>query len=472
MIVMSNDLTGQTDDGGDPKKLTHEPDNLNMLYIYNFFVEHDFQFVHDVGESGRPYVTRNGADIDTKDARINATVQQYSWDNSTGSKVAVSEDIRQGVHTVEYDVYVDPNSTTPVNLKLPFQNYYGDGNNLEPTAYIRWYDWTTDINHTRLIKDGSYLEDMQEVNNGSTVSRGFFMLNNSVGGIKPTQDLVGVTFNPNGLTELVTIACDVSKYYDGIYEGSANDTRTGFSGKKHPYLMHEPTLSTRYIFNIRPASVIATSIQMGEDKLAAGGPDMFQLAEDNGRISVAMKDASTSFSIRASLSELDYYYINNGSSVMSCDKIAWYAYLEDETGIYRNDAKLAFNGTNENQRISRFKVEALTGTYTSISGGGSKSVTAQAGQRFHLVGYVGNNTRMAPVVHYEVNLIDAPAYAVSDLPLERTEAYLRQHMTLQATVDFDGLGGTELSFYDYISEREPLYRATAMERGSVWLLLS
>lgn len=451
MIVMSNDLTGQTtaditDTWGQPdKKLTHEPDDLKMLYIYNFFVEHDFQFVHDVGESGRPYVTRNGADIDTKDARINATVQQYSWDNSTGSKVAVSEDIRQGVHTVEYDVYVDPNSTMPVNLKLPFQYYYGIGNNLEPTAYIRWYDWTTDINHTRLNKVGTYLEDMQEVNNGSTVSRGYFMLNNSVGGIKPTQNLVGVTFNPNGLTELVTIACDVSKYYDGIYEGSADDTRDGFSGKKHPYLMHEPTLSTRYIFNIRPASVIATSIQMGEAKLEAGGPDMFQLAEDNGRISVAMKDASTSFSIRASLSELDYYYINNGSSLMSCNKIAWYAYLEDETGIYRNDTQLDFNGTNENQRISRFLVSALNGTYTSISGGDSKSVTAQAGQRFHLVGYVGNNTRMAPVVHYEVNLIDARAYAVDDLPLERTEAYLRQHMTLQATVDFDGLGGTELS---------------------------
>jgi hypothetical protein len=333
MIVMSNDLTGQTIEnipdgygGVAGQKLTHEPDDLNMLYIYNFFVEHDFQFVHDVGESGRPYVTRNGADIDTKDARINATVQQYSWDNSTGTKVAVSEDIRQGVHTVEYDVYVDPNSTTPVNLKLPFQYYYGAGNNLEPTAYIRWYDWTTDINHTRLIKEGTYLEDMQEVNNGSTVSRGYFMLNNSVGGIKPTQNLVGVTFNPNGLNELVTIACDVSKYYDGIYEGSANDTRDGFSGKKRPYLMHEPTLSTRYIFNIRPASVIATSIQMGEEKLAAGGPDMFQLAEDNGRISVAMKGTGTSFSIRASLSELGYYYINNGSSVMSCDKIAWYAY--------------------------------------------------------------------------------------------------------------------------------------------------
>lgn len=445
MIVMSNNLAGQTDDGGDPKKLTHEPDDLNMLYIYNFFVEHDFQFVHSVGESGRDYVTRNGADIDTKDSRINASVQQYSWDNSTGTKVAVSEDIRQGVHTVEYDIYVDPTTSTAIPLKLPFQNYYGAGNNLEPTAYIRWYDWTTDVNHNRLVKDGSYLEDMQEQNNGSTVSRGFFMLNNSVGGIQPTQSLVGVSFNPSGLSEQVTIACDVSKYYDGIYEGSLDDTRDGFSGKKRPYLMHEPTLSTRYIFNIHPATVIADAIQAGQDKLEAGGADMFQLAEDNGRVSVAMKDASTSFSIRAALSELDYYYIYNGSSLMSCDKIAWYAYLEDETGIYRNDTQLAFNMTTETQRISRFYVSALDGTYSHITSGTTKSVSPQAGQRYHIVGYIGNNTRMAPVVHYEVNLIDAPAYPVSELPLERTEAYLREHMTLQATVDFDGLSGTTLS---------------------------
>lgn len=445
MIVMSNDLTGQTDDGGDPKKLTHEPDNLNMLYIYNFYLEHEFQFVHDVGESGRPYVTKNGADIDTKDARINATVQQYSWDNSTGSKVAVSEDIRQGVHTVEYDIYVDPTTSTPVNLKLPFQNYFGSGNNLEPAAYIRWYDWTTDINHTRLIMDGSYLEDMQEVNNGSTVSRGFFMLNNSVGGIQPTQDLVGVKFNPNGLNELVTIACDVSKYYDGIYEGSVDDTRAGFSGKKHPYLMHEPTLSTRYIFNIRPASVIATSIQIGEDKLAAGGADMFQLAEDNGRVAVAMKDGNTTFSIRANLSELGYYYINNGASLLNCNNLQWYAYYEDGTGIYRNDTKLTTVDNDETKRISRIKVSALSGTYNHITSAASKSVTVAAGQRFHLVGYIGNGSVMAPVVHYEINLQDAPASAADELPLERTEAYLRQHMTLQATVDFDGLGGTELS---------------------------
>lgn len=432
--------TTQTISGG---KVTHEPDNLDMQYIYNFFIEDDvnFQFVHAPGESNWPYITNSD------DSRIGATVQQYSWDNTTGTKEAQSGDFRQGVHTVEYDIYVDPTSSTPVALKLPFQNYFGSGNNLEPTAYIRWYDWTTDVNNNRLVINGTYLEDKTENNNGSNVSRGFFLLNNQKNGFSPTHSNVGVTFNPKGLTGTVTIACDVSKYYDGIYSSNTlMDTRTDFTSYKKPYLMHEPTLSTRYIFNIRPASVIATTIQVGQDKLDAKGSNMFELAEDNGRVSVATNGTGTTFSIRANLSELNDYYIYNGAAMVQCNTLQWYAYFEDETGIYRNDTKLTTEDYDESKRISRIKMSALSGTYTHITTSASKSVTATAGQRYHLVGYIGNGTVMAPVVHYEINLIDAPAYAVDDLnlPLERTEAYLRAHMTLQATVDFDGMCGTPL----------------------------
>lgn len=431
--------TTQTTSGG---KVTHEPDNLDMQYIYNFFIEDDvnFQFVHAPGESNWPYITNSD------DSRIGATVQQYSWDNTTGTKEAQSGDFRQGVHTVEYDIYVDPTSSTPVALKLPFQNYLGTGNNLEPTAYIRWYDWTTDVNNNRLTINGTYLEDKTENNNGSNVSRGFFLLNNKKNGFKPTHSNVGVTFNPNGLTGTVTIACDVSKYYDGIYScNTLMDTRTDFTSYKKPYLMHEPTLSTRYIFNIRPASVIATTIQAGQDKLEAKGSNMFELAEDNGRVSVATNGTGTMFSVRANLSELSDYYINNGATLVQCNTLRWYAYYEDETGIYRNDTELAtHNEYDQSPRISRIQVSDLSGTYNHISTSASKTVTAAAGQRYHLVGYIGNGTLMAPVVHYEMNLMDAPAYIVEDLPLERTEAYLRTHMTLQATVDFDGMCGTPL----------------------------
>lgn len=426
-VVLTTDLTGQTDDGGTPKKLTHEPDNLTMVHTYSFFTESTFQFVHDKGASERPYITPS------TDAELHATVQQYTWDNSVSTIQPATGDIRQGVHTVEYDVYVDPTSSTPVILQLPFQNYTGTGDALEPTAYIRWYDWNTDVNNSRLTIVGTALQDKTESNQGATVSRGFFMLNNDEKGVKPIQSLVGVTFNPLGLTDLTSIACDVSKFYDGIY--------TGTSGE---YLMHEPTLSTRYIFRVRPASVIATSIQIGKTKFDAAGSNMFQLAEDNGRVSVAIKDASTKFSVRAQLPMLGYYYINNGGSQLNCNKITWWAYYEDETGVYRKD-DMESGYKEQTKRIVEISVGDLTGGYTAVSGGAAKSVTASKGGRFHIVGYVGNGTNMAPAIHYEMILVDAPAYQISELPLERTEAYLREHMTLQATVDFDNLGGLTLS---------------------------
>lgn len=446
-VVMAKDLAGQTkeelDDGYGNKSyyLTHEPDDLTMVNTYSFFTESTFQFVHDKGASGRDFITP------ATNADLQATVQQYEWDNSESNIDPVAGDIRQGVHTVEYDVYVNPacGEEERVILNLPFENYTGTGNNLEPAAYIRWYDWNTDINSNWLEIAGAYLEDKEETNQGATVSRGFFMLNNSKGGIQPTHTLVGVTFKPKGLSETVNIACDVSKYYDGIYSSSADDSRTDFAGLKKPYLMHEPTLSTRYIFHVHPASEIATSIQTGQDKLEAGGSDMFQLAEDNGRVSVAIKDANTRFSVRAKLPVLGYYFINNGGSQLECDKITWWAYYEDETGIYRKD-DMSNDYKNTTARIKEITVDDLKGNYTAVSGSGTKNLTAAGkGQRFHIVGYVGNGSTMAPAIHYEMNLVDAPAYKITELPLERTEAYLRKNMTLQATVDFDNEGGLSLT---------------------------
>lgn len=424
-VVLTRDLTGQTDDSGTPAHLTKEPTNLTMIYTYGFFVESTFRFVHDKGASERNYITPSS------NAELQATVQQYSWDNSVSNVEPVTGDIRQGVHTVEYDVYVDPTSSMPVELHLPFQKYNDDGNDLEPTAYIRWYDWNTDVNNNRLAIVGTALSDKTEINQGATISRGFFMLNNDESGVKPTHSLVGVTFKPLGLDGQVSIACDVSKFYDGIYTGSAGE-----------YLMHEPTLSTRYIFRVRPSSVIATDIHIGKTKFEAAGSDMFQLAEDNGRVSVAFMDENSKFSVRAALPMLNYYFIPSGSTQIECSRLSWYAYYEDETGVYQKNDILVDKSEN---RITEITISSLNGGYTAISGGGTKTITAGKGQRFHIVGFVGNGTVMEPAVHYEMILVDAPAYKIEDLPLERTEAYLTEHMTLQATVDFDNLGGLTLS---------------------------
>lgn len=425
IAVMTKDLTGQTDDGGTPeKKLTHEANKLDMRYIFSFFAESSFLFTHDVGASGRAYLTNAG------DSRLQATVQQYNWDNAYSLREPVAGDVRQGVHTMEYDLYVDPNSSTPVVMHLPFEKYISGGNNLEPAAYIRWYDWNTDINNNRLAMVGTALQDLHENNNGVNVSRGFFFLNNDMVGFQPTHDKVGVTFNPSGMTGTVTIACDVSKYYDGIY--------TGASGE---FMLHEPTLSTRYIFNIRPASVIADAIQAGKDKFDAGGSNMFELAEDIGRVCVSIKSTSTQFTVRSTLPTLDSYYFYDGSTLVNGKKLTFLPYYVDENNkVWKYNGY--FDGTNTN-RIKQFSVSSFSGTYISVEDGvTTKSVTVGAGSRVHLVGFLYDDggTKSAPLVHYELNFVNAPAYDVSTLPLERTEAYLAEHMTLQDVVNFDGEG--------------------------------
>ncbi len=435
-VVMSDNLSGQTTSG---TVLTKEPSDLNMVYIFSFFTEDAFQFVHDKGESGRDYYTQT----DFTDA-----VQQYNWDNATSTKESVSEKIRQSVHTVEYDLYVDPNSTTPVELHLPFQKYSSTGDPLEPAAYIRWYDWKSDVKGNRLAGIGTLLEEGSEMNGGISVNRGLFFLNNSKKGVQPISSLIGATFDPNGLNELVTIACDVSKYYDGIYESSVMDTRSGFEAYKKPYLMHEPTLSTRYLFNIRPASVIATAIKIGKTYFEGVDIDSkFKLGEDNGRVCVQYNSAkTTSFSVRASLPTLDdyFFYDTDNTTIIQGAKIKWVPYYVDGTGkVWEwND----YQSVNSN-RIQHISVASLTNTSTTSgykNGSEYTAVTVGDGSIIHLVGYIYNSdeSKSTPVIHYELFFRDAPAYQITNLSthIERTEAYLSEHMTLQDVVNFDDDG--------------------------------
>ena len=433
VAVMTKDLTGAVAAPNTGERvLDKEPTTLDIVYYFNFFVEDQFQFVHAKGASGRSYTTSSD------DPRVSATVPQYNWVNETSTKESVSGDIRQSVHTVEYDVYVDPSSTTPIALHLPFENYETSGNNLEPMAYIRWYDWSTDMNNDKLaiVGVGSFLENKTE----TAGSRGFFMLNNSKSALQPIHGNVGVTFNPNGISGTVTIACDVSKYYDGIYQSSADDPRTDFSGLKKPYLMHEPTLSTRYLINIHPASEVVSAIKAGQTQFEAKGTNMFDaLYENNGRVCVTIKDANTKFAIRSKLVKLsDYYVLDGSNNLVNGSKITWKAYYEDELGYWEPSGNLSTNG---DKRIVDFEVNALNGTYTKVGGSDTKPVTAGNGMRFHLVGLIGDGTTMVPTIHYEVNFLTAAARNIDYLPIERTEEYLREHMDLQATLDFDSYLG-------------------------------
>lgn len=450
----SNGQTTSTDGSG--TILTHEPD-INMVYYYSFFVEEDFRFVHSKGAAieaypDLPYLIKS------------SSVQQYDWDNTTSTQVPANGDIRQDVHTVIYDVYLDPNGGLQP-LQLPFENYFTTGNDLEPTAYIRWYDWETDLGSDKLTIVGTWLENLRDFDTGN--SRGFFALNRDLTKKKPTHNMVGVTYNPSGLTSEHVIACDVSKYYDGTYRGSNPDTRPDFSGLYHPYMLHEPTLSIRYLFRIQPAKDIVKKINDGKSdfdthmatiKSTADGAnyrnltvdqkrDMFELCEDNGLVAVSYKDGNSQFALRANLASLDQYYVGTESNPIQCDKIYWFSYYEDADGLLY-EKQLNWGSDN---RINLFTINDLNGDYHVVSSGWTeKAITLKAGMKFHVVGRIGTSTdNYQPVVHYELQFNNAPALLVDNLSalesdaqigkdvLHRRKAYLDSHYNYAGRVSFD-----------------------------------
>ena len=434
-------------------------DHEGMTAVITLTLDPAKEYVVDFSDS-RETGKENGGDMSLLGVRfvkdgtepivyVPTQLVQYSWDNAN-SRINIAErpDIRQGVHTVHYYMYIKPTEGAKM-LRLPFQEYGGSGNNLEPMAYIRWYDWTADLSSKRLTKVGTWLKELTDV----AGNRGLFMLNNSLADQKPSQSKVGVTYDPSGLTkDGDIIACDVSKYYDGLYPGSEDDDRTDFTGLKYPHLVHEPTLSTRYLFHVFPSTVIVKDIKEGADRFTAAltGLDsgnfaerkktMFNLYENNGRVIVSLKGSAGDFAVRAQLQTLDEYYVYDGTEEgAQCNKIRWTSYLEDENGLWLRTGDISPKETAG--RVYTFDLSKLNGSYSHLTGGlGSKDVTAAPGMRFHIIGYIGNGSYEAPAIHYELQFLDAPAILAEKLAatdVKRTHEYFNHHFQEGGIVNFD-----------------------------------
>lgn len=451
--------TATATDGSGVVAASGTSDHEGVAAVITLTLDPAKEYVVDFSDS-RKTGTEKGADLSLLGVRfvIDGTepvvyvpeqLVQYSWDNANSRiNIADRPDIRQSVHTVHYYMYIKPSDPAKM-LRLPFQYYDGEGNNLEPMAYIRWYDWTADLSSKRLEMKGTLLKELTDV----AGNRGFFMLNNSVPNLQPCHKNVGVTYNPSSLTkDGDVIACDVSKYYDGLYPGTADDDRTGFEGKKYPQLVHEPTLSTRYLFHVFPSTVIVKDIKEGADRFTAAlsgltkenfaerKKTMFNLYENNGRVIVSLNGSKGDFALRAQLQTLGEYYVYNGTEEgTQCTQIRWTAYLEDENGLWERTGNLTPKSTVG--RVYSFDISKLNGTYSHVTGSlGSKDITAAPGMRFHIIGYIGDGTSEAAAIHYELQPLDAPAILVENLgatDVKRTYEYLNLHYLEGGIVNFD-----------------------------------
>ena len=253
--LLTNDLTGHEAKYG---VITKEPSAFKSKIKVKLYSPNDLPFKHYEGIANK----------------------KGDWDMVNGHTY-------QKTHEWEYYYYVDgKEDKQQVMLMLPFQYYTGSGNALEPRGYFRWYNYNTDQKSEHLIACG----DPTQTKLFEKGTWGLFA--NNIG-THPTYQLIGVNYNTshvNDSWEGETIACDVSRYADGM-----DESRT--------YLLHEPTLSIRYIFHILPKKKIADDIMAA----LCNHDDGDYTYEDNKKVTFGYKDENSELTLRLQLQDISRY---------------------------------------------------------------------------------------------------------------------------------------------------------------------
>lgn len=206
--------------------------------------------------------------------------------NKKGDWDRVNGHTYQKTHEWEYYYYVDgKEDKQQVMLDLPFQWYENSGNNLEPRGYFRWYDYDTDAESSHLSVYNSTQTKLFKKDNWGLFANNI--------GENPTSARIGVYYNTSHVNDSwkgETIACDVSRYVDGMDESRA-------------YLLHEPTLSIRYIFHILPKKKLADDIKAA----LCNHDDGNYTYEDNKKVTFGYKDVNSVTTLRLQLNDISRY---------------------------------------------------------------------------------------------------------------------------------------------------------------------
>lgn len=208
---------------------------------------------------------------------------------------AAKGQLRQKTYTWEYTYPLDDTENKSVALTLPLEKYATEGNPLEPLGYFRWYNYDTDMASNNLKADlttgGSITRYQHELKDEEGNSKGIFAYN-LPSGTNAWQGNVGVIYTrpDDKKWEGETIACDVSRYVDGIDETGS-------------YMEHESTLSIRYIFHIIPATKLAAQVK---DYLINSENDLTY--EDNKNVTVGFANNQSTMTLRLNMKPNMYYF--------------------------------------------------------------------------------------------------------------------------------------------------------------------
>ena len=407
--LLTNDLTGHEAKYG---VITKEPSAFKSKINVNLYSPNNLPFKHYEGIANK----------------------KGDWDRVNGHTY-------QKTHEWEYYYYVDgKEDKQQVMLMLPIQNYTGNGNDLEPRGYFRWYDYDTDkaSDHlntadvtTKLQKKGDW---------------GLFA--NNIG-THPTHQLIGVNYSTSHVDaswEGETIACDVSRYVDGM-----DESRT--------YLLHEPTLSIRYIFHILPKKKLADDIMAA----LCNHDDGNYTYEDNKKVTFGYKDENSELTLRLQLNDIKRYSFypmtakglkkhvyNNDITEADFDKSKYMNVLQWDNLVWRvydmKKTKYCELNGESNERFLHLTVKKLNdANWFNLDGtsvdAANKPVIGK-GIPVFVVAYLNTQGNKCPVANFDVRFMDF--HPMTDKQItdkgynNRTISYLDEHYKMATKpISFD-----------------------------------
>lgn len=365
---------------------------------------------------------------------------------------AANGQLRQKTYTWEYTYVVDNRDHKSVSLMLPIQKFKSSGDQLEPLGYFRWYNYDTDNASANLSVEGtsSLLNSVKDADNVDKGLVAFNLMQHAM------QSTVGVKYTrpsaPDWKGE--TIACDVSRYIDGI---DATGT----------YMEHEPTLSIRYIFHIIPSTKMADILK---EDLINDSKDLTY--EDNKNVTVGFKDDNSKMTLRLDFVDPTMYYFY---PVTNTNKHIYYpaGSTEAETNEiiaqrkitkadFSSDIKKAatiewraYNGTRDKMcilgkgnvtdfpRFFDLSISLLkNATWTDLDGGTATKPTFNPGDHFYVVAYVKDETGAfsSPMANFSIRYFRYYPKTFEEMGTEdvtRQISYLDENYNNIAIVSFD-----------------------------------
>lgn len=424
--VITDDIEGLTETEG---IVTKEPTSLKLKYQVKIVDPTSVPFRHYKG-----YANADG-DYEVIDA-------------SKGQ-------LRQKTYTWEYTYPVEVGKSIP--LTLPMEDFDGVANQghpgLEPLGYYRWYNYDTDEASANIkadTQDTNYLHEISDEkgNKKGLLAYNLDKINPSGKIINPWQGNLGVNYtrpaDDNWKGE--TIACDVSRYVDGIDE-------TG------TYMDHESTLSIRYIFHLIPAKQMA---DMEMDYLTHSDNDLTY--EDNKNVTVGFANNTSTMTLRLNMKPTMYYFypmINNkhhvyfptrqtdrdivktdfGPDLKQATKVIWRIYNGDKNKYFDSESNVpdfprffdvSLNLLNDNNN----KWKDLDGNSVS------DKITFKNGDHFSVVAYAVNESdnSSCPIANFNCRFFGFHPMMDSEMgneEIQRKISYLEENYNRVAMVSFD-----------------------------------